>query len=589
MLANRMKPFLNDIISQTQSAFVPRRLITDNVLVAFEVNHFLKCRTRGKNQFMALKLDVSKAYDRVEWSFLRRILIKMGFASSFVEIIMMCVSTVSYSFLLNGKQFGALQPGRGLRQGDPLSPYLFICCTEAFIRLVENSVNQGRLHGVRVAPYAPVISNLCFADDTILFCQATVNEAEEVRRILEKYAHASGQLINLEKSSMVFSPGTLQVVRTQIQGVLGIQIVEKFDKYLGLPAVVGRSKKEVFNFLKDRVWDRIRGWHERDFSMAGREVLIKAVLQAVPTYVMSCFLLPLSLVQEIEQMVRQYWWGGNNTKSLKWFAWNRLCRSKENGGMGFRNLESFNKALLMKQAWRLVTSPDILLSRIFKARYFPHGTFFTAETGDRPSMTWRGILSVRGCLLRGLQVRIGNGMDTAIWGDSWLLPPSRGKVITTRPQHLASPNCVGDLIDWNTYSWNYELLSSTFWPVDVHHILQVPFGSPETADRLVWAFSKSGVFTVRSCYHSILEEQGAGDRDRGSAYGMAQPQWKWIWKLRVPPKVRNFLWRACHDIIPTRAALFRRRVGSEPFCEFCKTAVETESHIFFHCPFFVSI
>lgn len=162
-------------------------------------------------------------------------------------------------------------------------------------------------------------------------------------------------------------------MRTQIQGVLGIQIVEKFDKYIGLPAVVGRSKKEVFNFLKDRVWDRIRGWHERDFSMAGREVLIKAVLQAVPTYVMSCFLLPLSLVQEIEQMVRQYWWGGNNTKSLNWLAWNRLCRSKKNGGMGFRNLESFNNALLAKQAWRLVTSPDILLSRIIKARYFPYG------------------------------------------------------------------------------------------------------------------------------------------------------------------------------------------------------------------------
>lgn len=117
-------------------------------------------------------------------------------------------------------------------------------------------------------------------------------EANELLRILGKYAQASGQIINLEKSSMTFSPGTPQSVRTAIQGLMGIPVVEKFEKYLGMPAVVGRSKREVFAYLKDIVWNRIKRWNERDFSMAGREVLIKAVLQAIPTYVMSCFLIP---------------------------------------------------------------------------------------------------------------------------------------------------------------------------------------------------------------------------------------------------------------------------------------------------------
>lgn len=170
---------------------------------------------------------------------------------------------------------------------------------------METSVIQGRLNGIRVDPTAPVISNLYFADDTVIFCQAIVNSAEEVRRILEKYAQAAGQLINLEKPSLVFSPRTPPSTRVAIQGVLGILIVPKFDKYLGMPAVMGRSKQEVFGFLKDRVWDRIQGWNEREFLMEGREVLIKAVLQAVPTYVMSCFLLPSSLVYDLEKMVRQ--------------------------------------------------------------------------------------------------------------------------------------------------------------------------------------------------------------------------------------------------------------------------------------------
>lgn len=243
-----------------------------------------------------------------------------------------------------------------------------------------------------------MISNLCFADDTVLFCQAALSDAEEVVRILNRYAQASGQIINLEKSTMMFSPGTSATTRIEIQNLLGIQVVPKFDKYLGMPTVVGRSKKEVFSFLLDRVWDRIKNWNERDFSMAGREVLIKAVLQAIPTYVMSCFRLPTTLLQDIERTVRQFWWGSGATRSIHWLPWGTMCRSKKVGGMEFRDLECFNLSMLAKQAWRLVTGPDRLLSRLLKAKYFPGGSLFTADLGDRPSLTWRSILAARPAL-----------------------------------------------------------------------------------------------------------------------------------------------------------------------------------------------
>lgn len=194
-------------------------------------------------------------------------------------------------------------------------------------------------------------------------------------------------------------------------------------------------------------------------------------------------------------------------------------------------------------------------TRILKARYYPRESFFTAEIGDRPSTTWRRILAVRSHLFKGLHTQVGNGLDTSIWGDSWSPAPSTGKVITTRPPHLALPDRVADLVDWNTYSWNYALISSTFWPVDVHCIFQVPLGSTDTAYLLVWAFSKTRIFTVRSCYHSILEDRSGEGEDGGSFEGVTEAQWEWIWSLKVPLKVRNFLWRACHDIIPTRAAI----------------------------------
>lgn len=394
---------------------------------------------------------------------------------------------------------------------------------EGFIRLVEEAVDNGKLHGV-MAPSTPVISHLCYADDTVLYSQATMVEANELLRILGKYAQASGQIINLEKSSMTFSPGTPQSVRTAIQGLMGIPVVEKFEKYLGMPAVVGRSEREVFAYLKDIVWNRIKRWNERDFSMAGREVLIKAVLQAIPTYVMSCFLIPSTLLQEIEKLVRQYWWGGGE-RSMSWLPWKLLCQTKGNGGMGFKDLTCFNLAMLSKQGWRLITKPSSLFSRLLKARYFPRGSFFTAEVGERPSTTWRSIFSARDCLSSGLRVRVGNGATTSIWGYRWLPSTSSGRVITRRPSHDSFPNTVSDLIDWTTWSWNYDLISQTFWPVDTHNILQVLFGAPETADKLVWAFSKSGQYTVRSCYHNLLTGKIGAELSATSLVGSATPQW----------------------------------------------------------------
>lgn len=167
---------------------------------------------------------------------------------------------------------------------------------------------------------------------------------------------------------------------------------------------------------------------------------------------------------------------------------------QEASGLGFRNLECFNLALLSKQAWRLVTTPSSLLAQVLKARYFPREFFFTAELGDRPSMTWRSIVGARGALQQGLSRIIGNGATTAFWGDRWL---PHGRIITRRPPHSNFPNLVADLIDWDAGGWEFDLISNVFWPVDVHNILQVPIGAPEIEDRLVWIYSKLGVFTFR--------------------------------------------------------------------------------------------
>lgn len=192
VLANRLKKVLPNCISEEQSAFVEGRSILDNVLVAFEIIHHLKCKTKGARGEVALKIDISKAYNRVDWGFLRVMMSKLGFNDRWINWIMICVSSVSYSVLVNNDAVGPIAPGRSLRQGDPLSPYLFIICAQDLSSLIKNAKAHGDLHGVKICRGAPIISHLFFADDSFLFFRANTRECNIMKSILNTYEAASG-------------------------------------------------------------------------------------------------------------------------------------------------------------------------------------------------------------------------------------------------------------------------------------------------------------------------------------------------------------------------------------------------------------
>ncbi|XP_012853309.1 PREDICTED: uncharacterized protein LOC105972874 [Erythranthe guttata] len=369
--ANRIKKVLSDIISPTKSAFVPQRLITDNVLVAYEINHSIKTNSRKRSNLMAMKLDI-----------------------------------ISYACLFNGSECGSVVHSRGLRQGDPLSPYLLILCTEALIAMVQLVTESGRLQGFRVAPTAPMVSSLCLADDTLFFCQANEDNVGKIRQILHQYARVSGQ-------------------------------------------------------------------NSQNISKAGKEILIKAVG-----------------VAWIKRRIRLH--GRNYVNRRKIM------------GMRFRDLRSFNLTL------------------------YHNGDFWAAVVGHRPSATWRAIVEACGHLKEGVRMRIGDGTNTSVWCDPWILHDNYPKLITPRPVHSAFPNSVADLIDRNTGSWKIEVLDNIFWLVDKQCIFTTPIGGAGTADRIIWGFSNLGNFTVKSCYHNIVSRHSlrVGDVLVGSNTGSHSYNWK---------------------------------------------------------------
>lgn len=171
-IANRLKPILGEVISGNQSAFLPGRLISDNTLMSYEIFHYLS-NTSSKKGYMGMKTVMAKAYDKVEWTFLEATMLKMGFPHQFVSTIMRCVTTVTFSILIDGSNSKEFQPQRGLRQGDPLSPYLFIICVDVFSELINKANNNKLIHGVKIVNGAPEITHLFFADANLTFCKAT--------------------------------------------------------------------------------------------------------------------------------------------------------------------------------------------------------------------------------------------------------------------------------------------------------------------------------------------------------------------------------------------------------------------------------
>jgi hypothetical protein len=239
--------------------------------------------------------------------------------------------------------------------------------------------------------------------------------------------------------------------------VLDLSQEAKSDKYLGLPVYMGRSRSKMFVYLKDRVWKRIQGWKEKLLSRAGKETLIKAVVQVIPSYAMSCFDLTKSLCDEISTIICRFWWAQQeNEKKLHWLSWQTLSSHKEKGGLGYRDLHLFNLAMLARQCWMLVQFPNSLCARLLRAKYWPDGNLWTAKEGPGISYTWRSLVRGLRAMEKGIIWRIGDGSSVHIWEDPWIPTGSSRRPRTPRGGTLLSK--VSELIDPYTGSWDTELV-----------------------------------------------------------------------------------------------------------------------------------
>ncbi|XP_004301203.1 PREDICTED: uncharacterized protein LOC101302660 [Fragaria vesca subsp. vesca] len=489
------------IISVNQNVFVPGRLIQDNILLAHETYHYLKLKQEGGKHELALKLNMIKAYNRVEQDFFEVALIRFGFSRDWIRLIMACVTTVSFAIVLNGKPGRTFYPSRGLRQGYPISPYLFLLVSEVLSLRLTKCVRDGSLIGIRLSRGGPIMSHLFFADDALFFIWATLGNASRLSLIFKDYYTASGQAISQDKSSIFFSPNSPEQMVFLLCELLGFDCVDD----------------------------------------PGKETLIKSVAMAIPAYTMACFKFPKNVCESFDSLFGNFWWGmtprGNK---IHWRSWDFLSQPKADGGLGFRNLQHFNMALLAKQVWKLVENPTSLWAEVLKSRYFPDCNFFSALKGYRASWSWSSLLEARDIILAGCCWQVVNGSSVRVWQDKWLPNPSPRLLPSSTVSRLTAHVLVNQLIDWERKVWNLSDILGSIGREVAEQIQEMPIGEIDGQDRLIWPHDKSRNYTVRSGYIWIHHHEVSTSKPitaSSSSYQINKVIWPLLWKIKTIPKV----------------------------------------------------
>ncbi|CAL1404049.1 unnamed protein product [Linum trigynum] len=367
--------------------------------------------------------------------------------------------------------------------------------------------------------------------------------------------------------------------RLMVSGTLEMAMVEKHDKYLGLPTVVGRSKKEIFAGLIERVRKKLKNWKEKTLSIGGRETLIKSVAQAQFTYAMSVFRVPSSIVKEVHGLITNFYWGQRGSeRRIHWISHDELTWPKEEGGLGFRNLFGFNTALLARQVWSIHQRPQSLVARILQAKYYKKTTILEAAVGHHPSYIWRSLMSAQELLNEGIRWRIGNGASVQIWGDKWL-PESTPAFVTSAPMGLPVDAKVRDLISPELDQWDETVVEACFPTEIASRIKQIPLRGLDEVDKQIWMDTPNGDYSAKSGYKWWLKRY---KEERQLAEVGEAHVWKKLWAMEVPSKVKHFVWRFARDALPTGDHISiksERRTDKCPFCDL----KETQVHLFDEC------
>jgi ribonuclease HI len=576
LLVLRIKPYLLALVSPFQTAFVSGRRGSDNLIIAQELVYTLR-KKRGKQGFMIVKIDLEKAFDRMEWSFVRRVLIHFGFPPTIIKLIMSCISSTSTSLLFNGSKLSPFLASRGLRQGDPLSPYLFLLCMEFLGALIDRKCDSGDWTKVKASRGGPGFSHVFFADDLLLFAKANDRNCAAIVNVLDEFCSMSGQKVSYTKSRIFFSPNVPVSTKHSICDYMGFLPTDSLGKYLGFPLLHKRQSSSDFHIITERVQAKLAGWKSKLLSPAGKLVLIQSAVTPILEYVMQCMSVPLKVCNSIDKLCRDFLWGSTLEKrKMHLVSWKKVTVHKSLGGLGIFSMRDRNKALLAKLCWRISTDHTSPWAQMLTQKYLCPSRLTPSGKKLPCSRIWAACKLGGIIFTQGIKWHIQNGNHVLFWLDWWL--PS-GPLHTLISGPLSPDDLSLTVADVHPFGgqWLLDKLSFVLPDHLLLELLATPFSSnPLSNDLVLWAFSSNGAFSLHSAY---LLSKGFIPAKPSPSLSTS-----WIWKAGTTPRIKFFLWLCFHHSLPTCDVLAHRGISLSPQCSLCHSSIETITHVLRDCP-----
>ncbi|KAJ0469831.1 putative RNA-directed DNA polymerase [Helianthus annuus] len=586
VIASRIKKVMGDVISNSQSAFLKDRYILDGPLV---LNEFISWAKKSGEKAFMFKIDFEKAYDNVNWDFLMSVMDQMGFPSRWCLWVRGIIQSARSAVLVNGSPTFEFECQKGLRQGDPLSPFLFLIVMEALAGMITRAGRLGDIEGIKLPNAGPTLSHMLYADDALILGKWDRSNIVNLMRLLRIFHVCSGMKMNVHKSHL-FGVGLDDLEVCCMAEYLGCNKGDLPFKYLGIKVGANMNRVSYWDPVVDTIRSRLQSWKAKMLSIGGRLTLIKSVLSSLPVYYLSMFKAPCKVIDNIEKIMRKFlWMGCKEGKGIHWVAWEIVTRPKRFGGLGISKLSEVNSALLVKWVWRFKTDYDGLWRRIILSIHGGRNKWDFLPVKNTIPGVWKAIVSGTGAIRfdgksidKMLSCQLGDGKRISFWKDTWFgstplsvrwpvlfyLDRDKNCTVSDRLIQVEGQNLIAD--DWYLGASTVEGISEI---QDLFFMLST-VRLNGSHDRWYWDNNLGKGFSVALVKEAL----------RKNLYGLPDQRMRWVnW---VPIKVNIHVWRLEKERIPTCVELVKRGVNLPSIrCALCGVDEETVTHTFVSCGF----
>ncbi|XP_071699246.1 uncharacterized protein [Rutidosis leptorrhynchoides] len=528
-------------------------------------------------KLLVFKVDFEKAFDSVDWRYLDFMLGQLGFGVKWRSWIKACLSSARTSILVNGSPTSEFSITSGLRQGDPLSPFLFIIVMEGLHLTMKSAVSNNLIKGVTIGNLN--ISHFLFADDVAIVSEWNSQDLDNILMVLEYFHLVSGMRINLQKSKL-YGIGVEMDQVDLMASRCGCEAGNTPFKFLGLLIGSNPNRRAHWQHLTDKFDSKLSLWAANLLSIGGRYTLIKSVLGSLGIYYLSLFRAPISIIKSLEKKRARFFWGGCKEKrKMAWIKWEQTIASLENGGLGIGSILSFNLSLLLKWKWRLVRCTSSLWARTLVAIHGIKAGF--GNRGCKTSGVWSNIVaSIKSLHDSGnipedtLHLKLGNGRNTKFWKDKWLGNFTLESKFNRLYRLDNNPDClICERLSVDN-GWNWDWSRNPPTSAKLHDLLTdlSSVSLSNTDDTWFWNLGNDGNFHVSDA-RKLLDD-----------LHLPTSSYHTRWSKFIPLKINIFIWRLILDRLPSRINLaFKGFDINTIICPICSVGGDSRDHTFIFC------